>query len=154
MIFSKLIPGLESMIFLITCSAPAFVIPKPIARHSQRPYPSCFGPVKIMANPLPSCLIYPSIPPPLCLSADFFPIPLIPINCAQCCPEQSLLLSLSGFIPDSIILAVAAPTPETLISSKNISFSAGSAKPYKVCPLSVICRYVCSWPLSRLLIAE
>jgi len=63
-------------------------------------------------------------------------------------PAKVAVIS-SGFMDDSIILAVEAPTPETLISCTNSSFSTLSKNPYSTWASSLICRYVSKSPLSR-----
>jgi hypothetical protein len=65
------------------------------------------------------------------LSADFLPMPLMLSSCLVC-PSKIALASSSGLIAESIIRAVPAPTPETLSSWINISFSLVSKKPKRI----------------------
>ena len=47
-------------------------------------------------------------------------------------PAEMTPHSSAGVISESIILAVLAPTPDTVMSSRNISLSCFEAKPYSV----------------------
>ena len=80
----------------------------------------------------------------------FFSDAFYPFN-VRVSPWTMALASSSGFMYDNITLAVDAPIPETLISCRNISFSAMSKKPYRIWASSLISRRVCSLPLFKLL---
>ena len=47
-------------------------------------------------------------------------------------PDEMTPHSSAGVISDSIMRAVFAPTPDTVISKRNISLSCFEAKPYSV----------------------
>src|SRR5665647_490819 len=116
---------LEITTFLIDCSATGFAIPRATNAFNA----SCSKVLPPNASPgiVVDNFAILSLSSRISLSAVFLPIPFTLSSKPALFCTIALLIS-SGFILDNIILAVAAPTPETLISITNISFSIVSKK--------------------------
>ncbi len=118
--------GASKASFFRACSATCRAMPKDTRAFNA----SCSNVLFINGEKFDPVYFFPTLSrsSSMILSADFFPIPLMLSSCLLW-PCTIARASSSGFIAESIIRAVDAPTPETLSNWVNISRSPVSKKP-------------------------